>query len=284
MGVVLTCTAFAWPLPTIQWVSSGGGELPEGVVSESNAESATDTGSTVSARLRWTRGFQDSDQGQFICVVSWDNYDDRDQSDSQTVTIVSTSEPVASPTTKPVCRVDSSVVAFQLRVLTNNCNEWDPHLHGHIQEEFSEELHRILISSCNCTILSSSVRIDSLACSQSREGAVVFEGTIETDTKSMTEQVYCTLQSWQESGPVVLVANSLYSVDTTCHLQLDEDSNEECVAAGSSESGDLDIMILIYIAAPVGLAVLVLLVLVSCVCCWSMNMRSKRDLSNRETW
>ncbi len=283
IGVALTCTALAWPKPTIRWVRVGGEELPDGVVSEGSADSATDTSTTVSARLRWNRGFTDADEGQYTCVVSWDNYDNLDKSDSRTVEILRTTDVLSSPTPKPVCTISSPTVAFQLRVLTEGCDAWDTQLYEHIRSDFSEELRSILISSCNCTVAPAAIQINSLACSQAREGAVVFEGLIETDVVSQTEQIYCSLLSWQESSPEVLVSNELYTVDATCQLPLDADSDEECVAA-RTESDDLDIRIIIYIVAPVALAIAVLAVVICCLCCFSKKMRSKRDLNNRETW
>ena len=93
-GEALTCSAFAWPAPSVQWFKNDR-PLPSGISSEQTSPGL----GIVSAMLTWTRPFVSSDVGTYKCLIRWDN-----------TTIQSTVEIVQGPTvaTPPPSRSVSS--------------------------------------------------------------------------------------------------------------------------------------------------------------------------------
>ena len=68
IGEALTCSAFAWPAPSVQWLKNDH-PLPSGISSEQTSPGL----GIVSAMLTWTGPFIASDVGTYKCLVRWDN-------------------------------------------------------------------------------------------------------------------------------------------------------------------------------------------------------------------
>ena len=237
-------------------------------------------GGVISARLRWTRGFTSSDVGTYTCLMNW-----RNETISEMVEIVKSLTDINGTTdVPPTCVIDSVSVTFQLRVLSESCDQWEMSLYEHIQQEFQKDLLRIIEIECRCDVLPEHIVIESLTCSSEMEGAVVFIGKIQTDNVSLTEGVYCALETWQQSGSLVNVNERLHAVDPDCNLQVMSGMSTECSATASTSSPDLDLMIIILIVAPVGgviiLAILIVLFVICCLCCCSQRSGRKRQ----RTW
>ena len=94
-GVVLRCSGFAWPPPTVQWFKNDR-PLPSGISSEQTSPGP----GNVSALLKWTRAFVYSDVGTYKCLVRWDN-----TTVQSTVDIL---QGITTATPPPSCSVNST--------------------------------------------------------------------------------------------------------------------------------------------------------------------------------
>ena len=275
VGMALTCNAFGWPSPLVEWTMNVN-SLPTGVVS---ITSASANSAIITSGLRWTRGFQTSDIGVYQCVVRKSNTTN-DIVASQIVTIRESTDSNTPPPVSP-CTIDdaSSTIYFQIRVLDTECTSWDSSLRQHIANEFRDEILSIVESECSCgTIESNYIQILDPECSQVQERAVVFRGLITTSSSSLSENIFCSLSRWQQSGSYVTINNqNLHSVDSQCSLQLQTLSSSECVNA---QPKPMNRNLLIYIVAgAVGilLVVLLLFVVICCVSCCCLKKKGNES-------
>lgn len=270
-GNIVACHGFAWPTPNVEWTRVGG-PLPLGVSFDVRE---SDGGNTV-ARLSIDDSFSASATGMYMCTVSYK--DEPDVAVSQTIEILEGSTTV-TPTT---CSVSSASINFQVRVSTTDCQEWDSSLMEVISTSFAENLDTIVEDDCQCSLEPGSIAVESLKCSgvPNMQGASLFRGTIETDSVAQTEQVFCTLLAWQQSGPLVNVNGDLHEVDSVCSLAVDSFTAEECVPMDTGSS--FDVQLIIYIAAPVGGTVLLVVVVLMLICIFSKcGRRGKATLKPR---
>ena len=253
-GVVLRCSGFAWPPPTVQWLKNDR-PLPSGISSEQTSPGP----GIVSALLKWTRAFVASDIGQYKCLVRWDN-----TTVQSTVEIIQGSIATEPP---PSCSIDTTSIFFQVRVLEAGCDQWDAALKEHVRNQFQQELLRIVETECNCTVQPDNIQINNPPqCSENAPGGVVFRGTIRTQTVAATEEIFCAIFGWQEGGSLINLNENLYRVDSQCMLRVDSFTSQECAVTPTSES--IDTKTIIIIAVPAGGGVLaVLVVLATVLCC-----------------
>ena len=266
-GVVLRCSGFAWPPPTVQWLKNDR-PLPSGISSEQTSPGP----GIVSALLKWTRAFVASDIGQYKCLVRWDN-----TTVQSTVEIIQGSIATEPP---PSCSIDTTSIFFQVRVLEAGCDQWDTALKEHVRNQFQQELLRIVETECNCTVQPDSIQINNPPqCSENAPGGVVFRGTIRTQTVAATEKIFCAIFGWQEGGSLINLNENLYRVDSQCMLRVDSFTSQECAVTPTSEN--IDTKTIIIIAVPAGggvLAVLVVLVTVLCCIYCCTKKRRKADV------
>lgn len=279
VGVALTCTGFAWPSPSVQWLKNGG-SLPSGMTSEMVQSSA----GLVSAKLRWTRVFSSADVGQYTCLVSSNN-----NTVQSTVEIVPSS-PTVTTEPPPSCSIESTSVFFQVRVLNASCNQWATLLREHIGDQFQQELSRIVETDCNCTLPPDGIQINSPPqCSENSPGGVVFRGTIRNSTAPTTEEIFCTILAWQQGGSLVNLNANLYRVDSQCSLQVDSFTSQECAVAPTTPTpttptAEADIQTIIIIAASVGGALVVGLLIVVLVLCCIYCCYGKKRKTPAQVW
>lgn len=261
IGRTLVCAAKGWPAPEVEWHKDGL-SLPRdsGVVSEPIAMSAT-----VSARLTWTREFTDSDAGSYECVIHKPNTEVA--LTSQTVQL--NAGPPA-PTLPPLsCNVEQQSIDFQIRVFGSNCDSWE----GVRGEDIANELLSVVRTECGCEVEDSSLEVPGSAqCSEKVDGAAVFRGKIQTNSQQDTEQIFCTLFSWQQKTPLIRINDQLRTVDTSCSLRASNSPNsEECAAPVDSPSAFGTVQIAITIGAITGfilvLVVVLLIILIGCCYC-----------------
>ena len=261
VGSTLVCVASGWPVPEVEWWKDGLA-LPtsDGVVSETISMSAT-----VAAELTWTRYFQSSDSGSYECVVRKPNT--AVPLRSQTVQLTArnttdTEEPMA-------CSINKQLVSFQIRVLGTNCQSVQT------VDEFRNELLSIVTTECACQINENELQVlGSPQCSSKVEEAVVFRGQIETDSLSRTEQIFCSLFSWQQRSPLIRIDNQFRAVDSSCSLEASGSvTSEECVAPSPSGFGTTGIASIVVVA--VVLIFYIVLLIVSLACCY--YKRRKRN-------
>ena len=272
VGVALTCTAFAWPTPSVQWLKNGS-SLPNGVTTEMVVQS---NAGIISANLKWTRVFSSSDVGQYTCLVNSNN-----DTMHSVVEIQSSSTPTVAPS---LCSIESTSAFFQVRVLNTGCDQWAALLREHIGNQFQEELITIVETNCNCTLPPDSVQINiPPQCSENSPGGVVFRGAVRTSAVSTTEEIFCTILTWQQRGPLINLNANLHQVDSECNLQVDSFTSQECAVTPTSAGPDLQTIIII--AAPVG-GVLVagLLMVVIVLCCIYCCSKKKREGPSTDVW
>ncbi len=269
-GLALTCLAFGWPTPHVEWLYMDN-TLPDGVVS---SRSILPSMGQISANLRFRVGFNSSFTGAYQCVVRDNEQSDEAMRQERHLfedSIVSTSSP------PPTCTVSSTQIHFQIRILETDCTSWGDSLRESFSNAFEDDIARIIQMECNCTLMPDFVQTLELPmCSPIVANSVVFRGTIETDTAAQTEKAYCALSNWQQSSPSININSKFFNVDSDCFLRVDSFSSPEC---SSGEPGlDTDTLIII-IAASVGAVVLIIFV-VLIICCVSCCLRKNK----KDTW
>ena len=241
-GNVVTCTALGWPTPTIDWHREGG-NLKESVTSVLTRDEGS---AYVTTRLRWQDGFQESDSGEYTCEVR--------ASDTDLVS----SETISLEISLVTCTLNSQTVYFQVRVLDTNCEIWGAELQSHITSNFETELVNIVNAMCqDCDVTSNDIEVTGLdTCGNQVIGGAVFRGMIDTLDRERTQEIFCTLSTWQQTGPLVFVNNDFHLVDKTLSL-----TNEESTTVAVSLLG-------VYVGVAVG-GVVILMIAILCVvlCC-----------------
>ena len=279
-GIALVCTADGWPAPEVEWQKDGQ-TLPSssGVVSESSTMAAT-----VSARLRWSREFHNSDAGSYECVVRKPNTVVPVESESVQLT-VGPSRVTGPPVT---CSIDQTSVFFQIRVLGTDCTSWGGSLSSQIAADFRNEILSVVRTECGCQVDQNDLDVlGSPQCSNQKEGAAVFRGRIETTSQRRTELAYCALFSWQQKSPLIRINERFRAVDSNCSLESSGSlDSEECIAPGQPPViGMLEIAYIIG-AAAIALVILVLVLLICVIVCYCYQHSGRKgefDIDAAET-
>ena len=252
-GAALTCCAFAWPSPSVQWLKNDR-PLPSGILSEQMPQRS----GNVSAMLNWTRPFVSSDMGKYQCLVTWD-----DTTIKSTVDIVIVQGSIVSS----VCSVNTTTIFFQVRVLEARNELSDAILNEHIGNQFQRELFRIVETECNCTLQPDSIQINNPPqCNENATSGVVFRGTIRAKTVAATQEIFCTILDWRQRGSSVNLNENLYHVDSQFVLRVDSFTSQECTVPPNSDHIRTIILIVVSVGG-VLLAAIVLLGIVLCCCC-----------------
>ena len=264
------CTAKGWPAPEVEWHKDGLSlDRNSGIVSELSI-----MGATVSARLTWTRAFMSSDAGSYECVVHKPNTEV--PLTSQMVQL--DAGPPAATLPPLLCNVEQQSIDFQIRVFGSNCASWE----GVRSEDIANELLSVVRTECSCVIEDSSLQMSGSAqCSSKVDGAAVFRGRIQTSSQQDTEQIFCTLFSWQQNMPLIGINNQLRTVDTSCSLRASNSPNsEECAAPVDSPStfGTVEIAITVGVVAG-GVILILLVVLFLVLGCRYCNRTGSKDFS-----
>ena len=256
-GTALTCSGFAWPPPTIQWLKSLGA-LPSGVSSVVRTNRGI-----MTADLVITTPFRASSVGIYKCEVrSAEGVEENVV--SQLVELFQGSS--SGGTEDPECdKVASESLLFQLWVSSRSCQSWTSTQKGEIAKEFQSFLYRMILTECDCSVSRDHLTVVSLQCSDYIDGGVVFRGSLQTNSSSLTEKIFCTLSRWQKSGALVSVDGSHYAVDSQCSLEIDSYDTEECAV---KESDSFDLSRILLIALPSGVILLICVVAVMVAVCY----------------
>ena len=267
-GTVITCAAYGWPTPSIEWQRNGA-SLPG--LSDSDTESNS---AFVSARLRWTNEFQEADAGTYTCVARAN-----DTNSVQTKVVTLKAGVGVSPTIVPeVCSTESRDVFFELRVLDSDCHTWGDGLSQHIAGNFLNDVMNAVTAECRDCVVSAEnvVLLSSPTCSEEVMRAAVFRGMITTESRGQTEDIFCALKSWQESSPLVLINGDLLLVDQGCSVELESLESREC---SNTPIISMQLLPIVIGAAAGGMTLLLVVVMVTCVCCccvWCSNKNHER--------
>ena len=234
----------------------------------------------VSAKLEITQ-FGESDVGNYSCIV---RSQDGSEMHIETVSLALNLSPLPTdPPSVPQCMTDSAEVMFQLRVFDVNCSNFIRSVGSDvIASDTRNELLTVVNAECaSCLDMANTVSISvTPSCSQDVEGAIVFRGSVTTGSVESTESVFCALDTWIHTSPLMRVNNALHQVDSSCILSSGS-SSTECTLPSTTtgESGDVVISMTVLIAACAGggvlLAVIFAVIIICCCCCYCrMKKRS----------
>ena len=260
-GTALTCSGFAWPPPTIKWVKSSG-VLPSGVLHVVRTNRGI-----ITADLVFTTPFRASSVGMYKCEVrSAEGVEENVV--SQLVELFE--GPSSGGMEDPECdKVASESLLFQLHISSRSCQSWTSTERGEIAKEFQSLLYRVMLTECDCGMSRDHLIVVSLQCSDNIDGGLVFRGSLQTNSSSLTEKIFCTLSRWQKSGALVSIDGSHYAVDLHCNLEIKSYNTKECAHA-VEESGSFHLNVILLIAITSGglllICVLVSLVVACCLC------------------
>ena len=209
-GNILTCSGLAWPPPQIQWIKARG--MPTG-------ETVTNTEQVafVSAKLGITL-FGESDVGSYSCIV---RSQDGSKMHMETVRLTLNLSPLSTDPSVLQCTTDSAEVTFQLRVLDVNCSKIIRSVGREvIASDTRNNLLTVVNTKCeSCLDMVNTVSISvTPSCSQDVEGAIVFRGSVTTGSAESTESVFCALDTWIHTSPLMRVNSALHQVDSSCIL------------------------------------------------------------------
>ena len=109
-GTVVTCLGLGLPTPTIQWRQDGQNLGSDGDVQSELSQ--TEDSPLVEARLRWNRGFADSDEGAYECIVRGSEDHTMNRSQSAVVMLVASNATVQNSYILPVAITAPLFVVF----------------------------------------------------------------------------------------------------------------------------------------------------------------------------
>ena len=254
-GNILTCSGLAWPPPQSQWIKAIG--MPTG-------ETVTNAGQVafVSAKLEITL-FGESDVGNYSCIV---RSQDGSEMHIETVSLTLNLSPLPTDPSVPKCMTDSAEVMFQLRVFDVNCSNFLRSVGSEvIASDTRNELLTVVNTECaSCLDMANTVSISvTPSCSKDVEGAIVFRGSVTTGSAESTESVFCALDTWIHTSPLMRVNNALHQVDSSCILSSGS-SSTECTLPSTTtgETGAFDISMTVWITTSAGVGGVLLLVII----------------------
>jgi hypothetical protein len=252
-GTVVTCAALGWPTPTIGWVRNVGNLSNTRMVSD---PAQAPNSAYVSARLRWLDGFSESDAGNYTCVV---RASDTGVVSSEEVSLAICTEP--PPTATPMtCSMSSQEAYFQVRVLDTDCQMWGEDLKTDIARDFMRVAVNTVSAACqDCVITSEDIQVNDVpTCSEQVERAAIFRGTVSTESPSRTQDIFCALSRWQQSGPQVRIGVDFHLVDRGCSIELRSLETMECIT-GPTETSSFTLIAIVTGSTVGGLLLLLLL-------------------------
>ena len=253
-GVALTCMGFGWPTPLIRWTKDSGA-LPSGVTSV-----VTTKQGRVKANLYFTTPFSASFIGAYKCELAKAGSQEGREVSQQVQLFQGMSQ--SGGMAKECQEITSNSILFQLRVLNTGCISQLSKGQAQIVEEFQNLLYRTFLSICNCDLGPDHISIIFMWCSKYKEESVVFRGSIQTNSSSLTGNIFCILYRWQMSGALVSVNDLLFVLDSRCSLKIDSNEAEECIESGPF-SVDLNYIILVLIISTLRICISVMLMFMS---------------------
>jgi hypothetical protein len=227
---VVTCIALGWPTPTIGWVRNVGDLTDTRIISDS-AQIHPDP-AVVSAKLQWLGGFLESDAGNYTCVVQ---ASDTDASSSKVVSIKLSTETLPTVSRIP-CSVSSQDADFQVRVLDTDCQMWGA-------DTARDFIRGVASAECqDCVITTQDIQIEDVPTCNEQERTVTVRGTVSTESPSRTQNVFCALNRWQQSGPLIVLDDRIYLIDS--NLPLMAGATSQTTSAALSAKVALDIIVI----------------------------------------
>ena len=241
----------------------------------------------VSAKLAITQ-FGERDVGNYSCIV---RSQDGSQMHIETVRLTLNLNPLPNDPSVPRCMTDSAEVMFQLRVFDVNCSNFLGSVGREvIASDTRNELLSVVNAECaSCLDIANTVSISvTPSCSQDVEGAIVFRGSVTTGSVESTESVFCALDTWIHTSPLMRVNNALHQVDSSCILSSGS-SSTECTLPSTTtgETGGFDISMTVWITTSSGvggvlLFIIVFFIVIFCYCYLSIARKTARYQCERQ--
>ena len=212
---------FGWPPPSIRWTKDSDA-LPTGVTSVV----ATEQG-RIKANLNFATPFSTSLIGTYKCEIAEPGGQNVSEVSLQVQLFQGKSQ--AGGRANECQETTNNSFLFQLRVLNAGCTSRLSKGQARIIEEFQNLLYRTVLSLCNCDLERNHISVIFMWCSKYKEGAVLFRGSVRTNSSSLTETIFCILYGWQMSGALVSVNDLLFALDNGCSIGLDLYEADECI-------------------------------------------------------
>ena len=241
----------------------------------------------VSAKLGITL-FRESDVGNYSCIV---RSQDGSQMHIEMVRLTLNLSPLPTDPSVPQCMTDSAEVTFQLRVLDVNCSKIIRNVGREvIASDTRNELLTVVNAECaSCLDMANNISISvTPSCSQDVEGAIVFRGSVTTGSAESTESVFCALDTWIRTSPLMRVNNVLHQVDSSCILSSGS-SSTECTLPSTTtgETGGFDISMTVWITTRAGvggvlLFITLFLIVIFSYCYFSKTRKTARYPCERQ--
>lgn len=138
--------------------------------------------------------------------------------------------PMFLPVTPVPCFAGTDTVNFQIHILNASCNEWDASLIQQVMFEIQQSLVGVVTARCDECIQGSDAIMLNMEpmCNAQR---TIIRGVISRET----EDVFCTLNSWHQSGSAVRFRNTLHLIDRTCNFKVESLSSTICSGVTTEE-------------------------------------------------
>ena len=215
-------------------------------------------------KLRDGESLGQSHVNEYSCVL-WSG-DGTNKTNTKVVTLNSNIPDRTISTSPSACK--SPQANFQIRVLDTDCETWDDLLKKQLARNFQNAMLSVINAECeDCSILAANVTyMGTPVCSTVVEGAANFRGSISASGAGATvEDIFCTLDAWLRTGPLLQVNNRLLSVDQTCTLMLDHFFTECAVSPVATMSTVIAYAIGSVLAFCVALLVILIIFISVCI-------------------
>ena len=214
-GVTMTCVSlhfgFSTPIESVAWYKTT--ELDQERKVSTNQVIDHDGTRLIIAELVFDKGFQSSDEGSYSCAVT---------NIARTLSHTTFTFELGEPALFIPCSLNlaETHTTFQLRILDVHCKVWNLTQIELIMAQLQRSLIGVLSALCiMCSIDTSTLILSGRPrCSGRKEGAVLISGMMLLLNSSRRMDAFCALSRWHQSGPTVLINDSLHSVDQDCDL------------------------------------------------------------------
>ena len=227
-GIALTCMGFGWPPPSIRWTKDSVA-LPTGVTSV-----VTTKQGRVKANLNFTTPFSASFIGAYKCELAKAGSQEGNEVSRPVQLFQGKSQ--GGGKAKACQEITSNSFFYHLHILNTGCLLQPSKRWVQTVEVFQNLLYRTVLSICNCDLVPDHISVIFMWCTNSKEGAVMFRGSVQTNSSSLTGTIFCTIYRWQRSGALVSVNGSLFVLDNRCSLKLNLNEEKECDHVGNGSS------------------------------------------------
>ena len=240
-GIVFTCNAIGWPPPTLAWISLVRRSSRQVIGTKFSHSSGFEDTGYASIDLSFSNGFSRADSGEYSCRASSVSVDN----DETTIILRGVDEVTPRDNSFRCPNVKSPTVFFQLQVPDVGCLLWSENKLHRIIDEVSDVIIGGVISQCeDCTLSGDSIVVTyGSLCQNYSDGTIVFRGEITSINLITTLNIFCGVEAWYISMPLVRIDEELKLVDGECSLQVDSVSSLDITSCSNSYASDSSLAI-----------------------------------------